>query len=124
MDQIYINYRRIVESNFHKFNNSLGFVSYHVPKDDKYEYMDPDDPIWDMGNWVTIDIIRAYKKRQGDGTKLLKQFIKSIPKGTGIIANPVPLDNDMSFEKLRDWYLKNGFKKIDRAGTTVAIFPK
>lgn len=69
--------------------------------------------------WVSIDELRAKVKFKGDGKKVLKSFLSYLPADIGVLANPVSLDNDVSFIKLRDWYLAQGFKKIDPSGTTL-----
>lgn len=43
-----------------------------------------------------------------------KQFIKSLPNDTGIVLNATPLDNDISFTDLQNWYKKHGFKQINK----------
>jgi hypothetical protein len=103
------------------YYNSDGYIKYHFIKDDKYEYMDTSDPLWDSKKkWIAIDEIRVYIKFKGKGSSLLKSFISKIPNYIGILANPNPLDKDgMNFEELKSWYEKLGFSKLDPAGTTM-----
>lgn len=82
---------------------------------EKYEYIDDDDPFWNRAsNWIEIDALRTNEKFKGKGSILLKQFIDKLPNDIGVVLNAVPLDNDISFENLQKWYIKNGFKQISK----------
>jgi len=117
-------------TNTKKFSEGteLGEVEYHttsIDAEDYYEYGEKDNKNWNKANsWTVIDNLRVYKKYIGNGKKLLDVFIKSIPKGSGILANPVPEDGDISFEILQQWYLKLGFKYFDPSGSTLMYVKK
>jgi hypothetical protein len=97
------------------FKTKDGFVNFKkITKDNRYEFEDENDSFWDKTNdWIEIDVLRVNEKFKGKGSILLKQFINKLPEGgTGIVLNANPLDDDISFEKLQDWYKKQGFQEI------------
>ena len=65
-------------------------------------------------NWIYINEIRFTIKFRGNGSRLLHQFIESLPVGTGIVLNAYPIDNDITFEKLQAWYIKQKFQQISK----------
>lgn len=101
----------------------LGTIKYHFTSkdsDDYYEYGEKDNDNWNKAKkWVVIDIMRVKNQYVGDGKKLLNIFINFFPIGTGILANPIPLDGDISFDMLQEWYMKQGFTYFDESGNTL-----
>jgi hypothetical protein len=74
--------------------------------------------------WYSIDAFWASSRKKGDGTLLLKEVLHRIPKDSLILANPSPLDDSITFEDLRSWWINRGFKKVDQAGTTLMLAPE
>ena len=68
---------------------------------------------WNQRNvWYTINEIRVYDKFKGYGKTLLKEWINSLSKNVGVVLNATPLDFEVSYEYLLQWYIKFGFKQI------------
>jgi hypothetical protein len=94
------------------YKDLLGIVKYHDVIKDREEYMETDDNRWNLfKRWVSIDEIRAFEKFKDNGKVIIKKFLATLPKNVGVLANPVPIDNDISFTSLRNWYIAQGFKK-------------
>ena len=98
------------------FTTNDGIVEYRpLTNDQKYEYIDEKDFFWNQSSkWFEINTLRVNEKFKGKGKLLLKQFIDSLPDKCGIVMNATPLDDDISFENLQAWYIKNGFKQISK----------
>lgn len=113
--------KAITEETSETFKHPLGYVNYYKVVDDKQEYAEDNDPIWsEREEWIAISLIEATVKKRGDGITILKDFLKKFTsRTTGILANPSPEDPSLSFEKLRDWYEKLGFERVDKYGTTL-----
>lgn len=96
------------------FSTNEGTIDFAKVKD-KYEFIDENNPFWDKASdWVEIDTLRANEKFKGKGSILLQKFIRQLPNNTGIVLNATPLDGDISFKDLQDWYKKHGFRQINK----------
>jgi|GEM_PF-6648006 len=91
-----------------RFEHPLGYLDYgDVPYDYRYEFEEEDSPFWQKAKqWVFIDVLRAQEKFKGHGKQILKDFLATLPKGIGVVANANPLDQDLDF-LVR--YKKQGF---------------
>ena len=96
------------------YKTPYGSLSYmDLDSNHRYEYADKNDPVWKNAPlWFALTSIRANKKFQGDGKRLLQSWLAILPRKCGVVLNSVPLDDDITFEKLQDWYKKQGFKEI------------
>ncbi len=97
------------------FKTELGFVEYdNVSINYRYEFIDVginEYKIWDKRkNWYYINMIRVHEKFNGNGKKLLKDFICHLSINFGLILNAVSIDDDMS--DIQKWYINQGFFKF------------
>jgi len=97
------------------FNTNEGFVLWSkVLKSNQYDFSD-EPSFWSKSHyWISIDVIRVHSKFINHGKTLLHHFIQSLPYNIGIVLNVVPLDNDLPFTKLQNWYIKQGFQPINK----------
>jgi hypothetical protein len=97
-----------------RFDHVLGYLDYgELPFDYRYEFEEEDSPFWGQAErWIFVDVLRASEKFKGHGKKILEDFLATLPKGTGVVANANPLDQDLDFPTLQNWYKKQGFTEI------------
>lgn len=105
-----------------EFKNEYGVINYGVvPINYRYEFIDkiqPEYKLWDVRPiWYFIGSIRVYDKFKGNGKKLIKDFIDYLPKNVGLILNANPMDDDIKFLDLYNWYIKLGFKEVNKNGS-------
>jgi hypothetical protein len=106
------------------FLTNDGSIDFKKVKD-KYEFTDDNNRLWDKASyWIEIDTLRANEKFKGKGSILLKQFIDQLPYDTGIVLNATPLDGDLSFENLQNWYKKHGFEQINKDNISLYLVKK
>ena len=88
----------------------------------RFEYAPEADPIWEKASsWIEIRLIHVAHTNQGHGTTLLARFIESLEPGTGVMLNAVPLPGcTMSNTELQTWYIKRGFKQINK--TNISLY--
>lgn len=103
-----------------KYDSMYGFVLWHdlhVVKD-YIEFVEPPHPVYDLSpTWIVIDKIQASKYRRGYGTHLLQDYLETLPKPCGVLANPNCLDDEgLPQDILEKWYLKQGFQSIQDVG--------
>jgi len=84
----------------------LGQDHKHTPKEARF--------IAEASQWYSLDFIYANKRGLGHGTKLLLEFLSSLPINTGVMLNPVDFGcGGLTDYQLVAWYKRHGFQNID-----------
>jgi hypothetical protein len=113
------------------YKNKIEYIKYHKinvnNKDHTVEFSDSPSFWKKSKNWIALDMIETYSIGQGDGTKLLSEWLKTL-NDTYVVLNVTPVLTKAfppieSFGKwywettkrLERWYKAFGFKKVDGA---------
>jgi len=111
-----------------KYASKYGRIFYHdlhIVKD-YIEFVDSNHPIYTLSpTWIVIDHIKASEYHKGYGSLLLNEFLETLPKSCGVLANPVSTDPEgLSQSVLEQWYIKHGFLSIPLTeGSMYIILP-
>ncbi len=108
-----------------KYVSKYGRIIYHdlhIVKD-YIEFVDSNHPLYTLSpSWVVIDHIQASEYHMGYGSLLLEEFLQTLSKPCGVLANPNCTDPDgLPQSVLEQWYMKYGFQFIPQAGGSMYL---
>ena len=77
----------------------------------------------EASQWFSLDFIYTSKRGVGHGTKLLLEFLSSLPLNTGVMLNPVDFGcGGLTDYQLVAWYKRHGFNNINTGSFSPTLY--